>query len=420
MYAVRPLEKPFSATVRVPGSKSHTHRMLIAAALAEGPSTLENALDSEDTRLTAAALAKMGVALRSEGGLVRVEGCHGRLKPCGVEINLGNSGTSMRLLAAVAALGRSPYRLTGGARMQQRPLGDLLASLTQMGVAARSTAGTGCPPVEICGPPMHGGGITVNCRWSSQYLSALMLIAPLVPGGLVIDVVGGPVSRPYVDITADVMGRFGIDLDRRAYNRFSVRAGQTYRGGSHRVPPDASQAGYFWAAAALTGSRVTLSGFGSESKQGDLRFLDLLAAMGCRVLREVSGITVVGGLLRAVDADMSDMPDVAPTLAVVAAFADGVTRLRGVGHLAIKESDRLSAVIDGLRRMGIAARHTGEDMVIDGGRPTGATIEACGDHRIAMSFALAGLRVPGVVIDDPECVAKSFPGFWQVFESLYG
>lgn len=419
MLKIKTIDKPFKAKIAVPGSKSYTHRMLIAAALADGASSIENALDSEDTRLTARALEMMGVPIRRAGTAVVVEGRAGLIETAGVEIDLNNSGTSMRLLTAVAALGNGPVVLTGSSRMRQRPIQDLLDSLSQVGVAARSIDANGCPPVEICGPPGGGNSIEVNCELSSQYLSALMLVAPCVAGGLDIRVSRGPVSRPYVDITADVMQRFGVDVDRSGYERFRVAGQKNYLSGRYAVEPDASQAGYFWAAAALTRSVVTVSGFNAGSVQGDLGLIDLLEDMGCRVVKDEDGITLTGASLSAIEADMADMPDVVPTAAVVAAFADGTTRLRNVGHLAVKESNRLDAVVQELRRMGIAAEQNGQDLTITGGRPAGARIETYNDHRIAMSFAVAGLVVPGVAIQNPSCVKKSFPQFWEVFESLY-
>ena len=418
-YHVRTLEKAIRASVAVPGSKSFTHRMLVAAALSDGRCTIDNALDSEDTRLTSKALQLMGAPVCRRGSAVVVNGFGGRPKPVASPIDLNNSGTSMRLLTAVAALGNTPYRLTGSGRMQRRPIQDLIDSLRQMGVAARSVAKNGCPPVEICGPPGKSATVEVNCGVSSQYLSALMLIAPHVSGGLEIAVKKGPVSRPYIDITAEVMRSFGVDVQRSGYARFTIAGGQAYLSGDHTVEPDASQAGYFWAAAALTGSTITVNGIGRRSVQGDLGLVDLLEALGCRADRCAAGITVTGGRLEAIDADLADMPDVAPTLAVVAAFARGVTRLRNVGHLAVKESNRLEAVIAELDRLGIGAELQGQDLVVSGGNPRGARIETYNDHRIAMSFAVAGLRVPGIVIRDPACVEKSFPRFWKVLESLY-
>lgn len=405
-------------TVQVPGSKSLTHRVLIAAALADGRSTVTGALVSEDTSLTIAALEQMGIGLARQGTAVTVDGLGGGFSPCDRPIDLGNSGTSMRLLTAVAALGRGDYLLTGSARMCQRPIGDLLSALGQAGIRAVSANNDGCPPVKISAGPVAGGAVTVNGSISSQYLSGLLLLAPCTRQGLAITVAGDLVSRPYVDLTIEVLERFGITVAREGYQRFAVAGGQAYRPGTVAVAADASQAGYFWAAAAITGARITVVGVFPESRQGDARFVEVLAAMGCTVGTDPNGLSVRGGPLRAVTVDMADMPDLAPTLAVVAAFAQGQTRIGGVAHLKAKESDRLAAVITELGRMGIAAASDGKELVITGGRPHGAVIETYNDHRIAMSFALAGLVVPGVVITDEGCVAKSFPEFWEVLDTL--
>ena len=418
MKTIRPMAAT-NASVTVPGSKSLTHRMFIAAALSDGPCTVENALDSEDTRLTLHALGRMGIASQRSGGTVAVSGTGGAFSPCSEPIDLGNSGTSMRLMTAVAALGPGPYTLTGTARMRQRPIQDLLDALNRMGVRARSTTGTGCPPVEVRGGGVRGGRVPVDCSVSSQFLSALLLIAPRTTEGLTLEVTGGPVSKPYVDLTVEVLERFGVRVDRSGYTRFRVDGGQSLRPGAYTVEPDLSQAGYFWAAAAVSGARITVRGIGAGSRQGDIGFLRVLESMGCRVFRDPDGIAVAGGPLTAVTVDMADMPDLVPTLAVVAAFARGITVIRNVGHLAVKESDRLTAVAAELSKMGIDVRHTGDGLAITGGAPGGAVIHTYDDHRMAMSFAVAGLRVPGVVIRDPGCVAKSFPDFWEVFEGLY-
>ena len=237
--------------------------------------------------------------------------------------------------------------------------------------------------------------------------------------GLTIDVTNGPVSKPYIDMTIDIMRAFGIDLERDGYNRFKVPGRQRYRCGTYTVESDGSNASYFWAAAAVTGSRVHVDGVTKASRQGDIGLVDVLERMGCTVNHEADGIAVTGGPLRGIEVDMGHMPDVVPTLAVVAAFAQGATTIRNVGHLRAKESDRLQAVSSGLAKMGIETHTNGGDLRIIGGRPHGATIETYDDHRIAMSFAVAGLIAPGVKITDPGCVAKSFPTFWDVFKQLY-
>lgn len=418
MREIKPLQ-PTQAAVSVPGSKSYTHRVLVAAALAGGRCVIANALDSEDTRLTRAALEKWGIVIESEGDRLAVVGRKGAFDPCRSPIFLGNSGTSMRLLTAVAALAPGKSILTGTDRLQARPIQDLLDGLVQLGVAARSLGGNGCPPVEIAGGGCSGGRVELNCSLSSQFLSALLLVGPCTRNGIEIRVTQGPVSRHYIDITLDTMERFGVPVERKGYEWFQVPGGRCYRPGSCTVEPDCSQAGYFWAAAAVTSSTVQVRGTARRSRQGDIRLVDILERMGCRVTEHADGVAVSGGPMSAVEVDMADIPDVVSTLAVVAAYARGRTVIRNVAHLRGKESDRLAAVSAGLARMGIRAGCDANTLWIDGGQPHGAAIDCCNDHRIAMSFAVAGLKTPGVAILDESCVQKSFPGFWEVFETLY-
>jgi 3-phosphoshikimate 1-carboxyvinyltransferase len=413
-------QKIADCQVTVPGSKSYTHRMLIAAAMANGVSTLKNALVSEDTQFTMDALRQMGIQVEVNSDEVCVDGRGGRLEPCDAPIYLGNSGTSMRLLTGVAALGKGIYTLTGNARMQMRPIKDLLDALEQMGIKARSVKNNGCPPVEVTGAAINAKQVDINCQNSSQYLSALLLMAPCTSRGLEIRVAGGPpVSRPYVDLTVKLMETFGIHLDREGYKKFKVPGKQLYCAGKYVVETDCSQAAYFWGAAAINGAEINVAGIQSDSAQGDVRFVDLLQQMGCRVFKTSDGIGVAGGSLHGIEADLVDMPDQVPTLAVVAAFAEGKTVIKNVAHLKTKESDRLSATVAELNKMGIDAASSANALVIRGGKPKGAIIDTYNDHRIAMSFAIAGLNVPGVCIRNEGCVEKSFPTFWQVFEGLY-
>ncbi len=407
-------------SVEVPGSKSYTHRALIAAALGRGSCRIVRPLESEDTGITRRTLERFGARFRVGQGDWYVEGVDGQPTACCEPLDMGHSGTSMRLLAAVAALGQGHYTLTGSPRMRQRPMGDLLAGLRAAGVPAQDRCGNGCPPIAVEGGRLVGGAVTVDCSRSSQFLSALLLVAPLAPRGMEIVVSAGPVSRPYIDLTVAVMQAFGIKLSRDAYRHFSVPGGQFYAAPHYRVEPDCSQAGYFWAAAALTATTVTVIGIGPDSRQGDARLVGVLEAMGCSVDRQPGGMAVTGGELRGIDVAMGDMPDVVPTLAVVAAFARGTTVIRDVAHLRLKESDRLAALVEGLSRMGIDAATTAETLIVHGGSPHAARIDPCDDHRMAMSFALAGLRLPGMQIGQPECVAKSFPQFWETLEGLMG
>ena len=308
----------------------------------------------------------------------------------------------MRLLTAVAALGQGTVTLYGTDRMGQRPIQDLIDALGQIGVRVESTNRNGCPPIEVSG--------------GSQYLSALLLIAPCLTDGLDITVTEGPVSRPYVDMTVDVMADFGVAVHREGYRRFQVAGRQTYHAGAHVVEP----AGYFWAAAAICQTEIKVKGVVRDSHQGDVRFAELLESMGCDMMTEPDGIAISGGDLRAGEFDMGDMPDMVPTLAVIAAFARGTTIIDNVSHLRIKESDRLRAVADGLQTMKVGVEEGEDRLVIIGGEPQGGLIDSYDDHRIAMSFAVAGLGAEGVCIAGESCVDKSFPQFWETFQQLYG
>jgi 3-phosphoshikimate 1-carboxyvinyltransferase len=418
MREIKPIGKKY-AEVTVPGSKSYTHRMLIAAGLSNGPCRLKNSLESEDTGITLETMRKLGVKIEKDDNHIDIHGKMGSLGACQETLNLGNSGTSMRLLTAAVALGRGNYVLTGSQRMQQRPMQDLIDGLHQMGVKCSAVKNNGCPPIEMAAAQIQGGTVNLNCSLSSQFLSALLLIAPYAKNDTEIVVTRGPVSRPYIDITLDVMQKFGVTVVREDYDRFNIAAGQTYQAGSYMVEPDCSQAGYFWAAAAITGATIRVKDIVADSRQGDIRFVDILAAMGCKISRDSKGISVTGGPLTAIEADMADMPDLVPTLAVIAAFARGTTIIKNVAHLKGKESNRLDATVRELTKMGIDARSSESALQICGAEPHGAEIETYDDHRIAMSFAVAGLRIPDIVIKDEDCVAKSFPDFWQKLEALY-
>ena len=355
--------------ITVPGSKSFTHRMLIAAALSDGVSLINNGLISNDTQMTMAALEQMGIRIESKTDGFLVHGRGGYLDSCDSPIHLGNSGTSVRLLTAVAAIGKGTFKITGSQRMGERPIQDLLDALRQLGVSVRSLNNNGYPPVEVTGGTLFGDKVAINCEKSSQYLSALLLIAPYTENGIEITVTKGLVSRPYVDMTVEVMKTFGATLTREGYRKFKVPGAQVYRTGEYWVEGDCSQATYFWSAAAITGTRIKVLGIKPGSPQGDVRFVDLLNKMGCRIFKETDGISVLGGALSAIKADLSDMPDSVPTLALVAAFAEGTSVIYNVAHLKSKESNRLTAVVTELNKMGIKATATDNALVVKGGKP---------------------------------------------------
>jgi 3-phosphoshikimate 1-carboxyvinyltransferase len=405
-------------TLTVPGSKSYTHRLLIAAAMSEGCCIIVNALRSEDTDLTLGALRQMGVKVVERGTTLEVYGRGGQFLPVTDPIHLGNSGTSMRLLISTACLGEGRYLLTGSRRLQERPVQPLVTALTGIGAHIACIRDNGCPPVQIEGNRLEGGDVTIDCSLSSQYLSSLLLAAPRLKHGMTIRVVGKTVSKPYIDMTIAILERFGVRIERQAYHRFEIAGRQKFNPGHYSVEPDISNASYFWAIGAITGRRIAVEGIQTGSLQGDLGIVDFLAQMGCRVVHEEDRLSVQGGTLRGIDADMGNMPDMVPTLAVVAAFAKGTTTIRNVAHLQAKECDRLAAVMTELGRMGIETHSDGNDLTIVGGTPRGAEIETYDDHRIAMSFAVAGLKAPGTRIRDERCVDKSFPGFWRVYNQV--
>ncbi len=404
-------------TAHVPGSKSFTHRMLICAALASGKSVITNGLVSEDTFLTMDGLNKLGATITHSGNQFQVQGTGGKFVRHEVPIFLGNAGTTIRLLTAVAAMGTGAYTLTGTERMQERPIQDLAQALKGLGVPTETK--NGCPPITVQGTAIEGGKVSINCGISSQYLSALLLIAPYTKNGMEITVTEGPVSKPYIDMTLSVMETMGVSVERDGYNWFSVTGQSTYQPGNYTVDTDASGAGYFWAAGAISGATVWVPGTQTSSCQGDSRFALILKSMGCRMDENQDGIAISGGELQGITVDMGNMPDMVPTLAVVAAFAKGQTRIENVAHLKAKECDRLTSVVTELNKMGINATCDDSGMVIEGGKPSGAVIDTYDDHRLAMSFAVAGLLTPGTVINNPSCVEKSFPGFWEEWEKLY-
>ena len=375
-------------------------------------------MKSDDTLFTAGALKRFGISVNERDDGFIVTGSSGVLQSSKAPVYLGNSGTSMRFLTALAAIGNGRYYLTGNQRMQERPIQDLVDGLSQIGVSIFTVNDNGCPPIEVEGGKVMGDRIALNCEKSSQYLSALLMIAPYTSRGLDIHVTKGPVSRPYIDMTLDVMNTFGVTVHRDGYQNFEIPGNQIYRKGTYTVEADGSQAGYFFAAAAITGSKITVKGITRHSMQGDVRLLQLLEEMGCIVTYLSDGICVQGAALSAIETDMADMPDMVPTLAVVAVFAKGTTHIKNVMHLKLKESDRLAAVVSELTKMGIKAQNTDTGISIKGDTPCGAVIDTYDDHRIAMSFALVGLVVPNIIIKNERCVDKSFPDFWNVLKDL--
>ena len=407
---IRPIG-PLDTVVRPPGSKSLTNRALLVAALADGRSEVSNALVSDDTRYMIRALRELGLEVdeRADGTQI---GVVGGIRAESAELYVGNAGTAMRFLTAALTVGRGRYTVDGDARMRQRPIGDLVAGLRQLG-ADVSARDEGYPPVTIRADGLRGGACTIDGRTSSQFISAILMAAPHAQRDVVLRVREGLVSAPYVEMTRRVMADFGVSTDEPEEHTYAVPAGRRYRATSYGVEPDASAASYWLAAAAVTGGTVRVDGIGSRSVQGDIAFVDLLERMGCTVRRGDDWTEVVGGQLRGIDADMRDISDTAMTLAAVALFADSPTRITGIANVRVKESDRIAAVAAEARKLGGTVDELPDGMVIHPRRLHGGTIETYSDHRLAMSFAVVGMRQPGVVIRDPGCVAKTYPTFFD-------
>jgi 3-phosphoshikimate 1-carboxyvinyltransferase len=395
----------------------------VTAALASGESVLEGATESDDAAAMREGLRALGVPIRVEGDAWIVSGAGGRLPANGkVALDVRASGTTARFLTAVATLAAPGAEVTldGTPRMRERPIGELVAALGALGADAAALGPGACPPVRVRGGGLAGGRVTIDARRSSQYVSGVLLAAPCAARDVELALVEGRlVSRPFVDLTLQVMGEFGADARWTEAGTLAVRAGRPYRGRRYAIEPDAQAAAYVFAAAAIRGGRAVVEGIPAGSRQPDLRLLDALVAMGCTVRRDGDAIelTAPPGGLRGVTWDGEPMPDAVLALAVVALFAEGATEIRNVGNLRIKESDRLSALESEIRRLGGRAEAGPDWLRIEPAKLSGAVIETYADHRMAMSFALAGLVVPGVAIRDPGCVAKTWPEFFAALDA---
>lgn len=410
-------------SIRPPGSKSITNRALVCAALARGRSTLTGALDSEDTQVMIDCLGRLGidVQVRDAATTLIVDGCGGEIPARDAMLLVRNSGTTIRFLTAMVTLGHGLFKLDGIERMRQRPIGDLLDALNQLGAEAKSEAGNGCPPVVVHAAGLRGGKAVVRGDISSQYLSGLLMAAPYADQDVTLEVEGELVSKPYVEMTLRGMASFGVTVPSGDLKRFTIPGRQMYQATEYAIEPDASAASYFWGAAAVTGGEITVEGLTHDALQGDVAFVDCLAQMGCDVQESAGGITVRGGLLRGIEVDMNAISDTVQTLGVVALFAEGPTTIRGVAHIRHKETDRIGDLARELRKLGATVTEFEDGLRIEPpaeGGLRGAEIDTYNDHRMAMSLALAGLRVPGVVIRDPGCTVKTYPRFFEDLERV--
>ncbi len=428
--AIKPLDRPAIGVCPVPGSKSIGNRALILAALGTdlGPCTLSGLLDSEDTRVMVDSLRRLGFVVE-----VDWSGCQANIsRSLGSDPNriipaskaalfVQNSGTTMRFVTAMCALGTGEYSLDGNTRMRERPIAELLGALRTLGVATFATEPGHFPPLSIQSNGLRGGKISMRADTSSQFLSGLMLAAPRGSAPLEIVLEGKLVSEPYVEMTVQMLKAWGYSITRNG-TTWTIPAPQKAQLPTYAIEPDASAASYFWAASAMTKGEITVPGLGWDSLQGDVLFLKALEQMGAKVIQAKAGITVQGGDLQGIDIDMNAISDTVMTLGVVACFAKGPTHIRNVGHIRHKETDRICALANELRKIGATVATTDDGLLITPPCPgqslRGARIKTYDDHRMAMSLSLAGLKIPGIVIEDPGCVGKTYPGFFEDLDQL--
>lgn len=434
MQPITPIHHPLNAAVRVPGSKSLTNRALLIAALADGTTRLTNALFSDDSRYFAQALQTLGfdLTLDEVNHEITVNGLGGQIPAQKAALFIGNAGTAARFLSAFLTLGNGEYILDGEPRMRERPIGDLVDSLTELGavispISHRERAGGEgkliAPPLLILASGLPGGKTAVAGDISSQFLSALLMVAPYAQTPVEIELSTALNSKPYVDITLTIMCDFGITVERDGYQSFKIPlAHYAPRATHYALESDASAASYFFAAPAICGGSVRVENISRRSVQGDIRFLDVLEKIGCCVTESDNSITVSRQYpITGIDIDMRDIPDTAQTLAVLAPFAASPTRIRGIASARVKETDRVAATCAELTRLGVKVQEHPDGMTIyplDSSDFQPAIIKTYNDHRMAMAFSLIGLRVPGVTIENPSCVSKTFPNFFEVLESL--
>jgi len=417
---IKPLVQPLAASVRVPGSKSLTNRALLIAALADGRTRITNALFSDDSRYFANALKTLGfnVQLDEVNSKMTVTGLAGRIPSTKAELFVGNAGTAARFLSAFLTLGNGEYILDGEPRMRERPIGDLIDALQQLGVELEGI--NNCPPVQISAKGLLGGKTKIAGNVSSQFLSALLMVVPYAKSPVEIEVTTELNSKPYVDMTIAIMQEFGVEIERQGYERFIIRPSFYFPLSSYSIESDASAASYFFAAPAICGGTVRVEDISRNSKQGDIAFLDILGQMGCAINEGENFIEVTSTKsLNGVDVEMRDIPDTAQTLAAIAPFASSATRIRGIASARVKETDRVHATCMELARLGVRVEEHEDGMTIypcDEIRP--AAIQTYNDHRMAMAFSLIGLRVDGITIENPSCVSKTFPTFFEVLDSL--
>ncbi|MEH2229124.1 MAG: 3-phosphoshikimate 1-carboxyvinyltransferase [Nostoc sp.] len=416
--AIPALNRPVDATVEIPGSKSLTNRALLVAALAQGDSILENALFSEDSEYFAKCLEQLSIPITLNPNLAQIQiaGRGGDIPAKQADLFVGLSGTTARFISALVALGNGEYRLDGVPRMRERPMGDMLTVLETGGATVNFEGNSGFMPYTVYSRQFAGGNFRVKANQTSQQLSALLMIAPYAQQDTIFEVEGTLVSQSYIKMTCRLMADFGVEVIQIGDNQFQIKSGQRYQARHYTVEPDASNASYFFAAAAVTGGRVRVKHLTKQSCQGDILWLDVLEQMGCQI-KDADDYTEVTGpkQLQGIDIDMNDISDLVQTLGAIAPFASSPITIRNVEHIRYKETDRIKAVVTELRRLGVEVEEFADRLKIQPGPITPAAIETYHDHRMAMAFAVTGLKVPGIVIKDPGCTAKTFPDYFTRF-----
>lgn len=421
MLVVEPLGVPARGVVRVPGSKSITNRALLLAALAQGPSMLEGALESDDTAIFAGALTALGIAVAHDRAseTFAVDGTGGAIPAREAEIFVGNAGTAARFVTAFVALGRGTFPFDSVPAMRVRPVGELLDVLRAQGARIDCTGEPNRFPFVMHAAGLPGGALTIDARKTSQQISALLLVAPYARDGITLHLTGELVSEPYVAMTCAMMAQWGVAVDRRSARELVVVPGARYAARTYAIEPDASSASYFFAAAAASGGRVAVRGTSLRALQGDAQFVRVLERMGARVEESDGSVVVTGpATLRGIDVDMNAISDTAPTLAAIASRADAPVRISGVEHMRWKETDRIAAMTTELRKMGARVDEATDGMTVHPGPLVRAQVATYDDHRMAMSLAIAGLVNAGVAIEDPGCTSKTFATFWDVLDDL--
>ncbi|HNR44982.1 MAG TPA: 3-phosphoshikimate 1-carboxyvinyltransferase [Methanofastidiosum sp.] len=418
---IKPIHFDIDVKIKAPPSKSYTHRALFVSALAEGRSKIIDPLISDDTNYTITCLKQLGINIKedsnNEGLIFVIEGSGGNLKEPAAPLYIGNSGTTLRFLMATASLVNGVVTIDGDEEVRKRPVKGLEDSLMKLGIAIDSNRG--CPPVRISSNGIIGGETVLEPRESSQYLSALLMTSPYARPSMKIKVTGQVPSSPYVGMTLEVMEKFGVRVQRKDFSDFFISPSK-YVGCEYIVEGDFSNSSYFMAVAAISGGKLNIENLNNNSKQADKVFVDILEKMGCEVSWSDKSLTLNGGELKGIDIDMKKSPDIVPTLAVVSAFAKGPTKIYNIETLRFKETDRLSAVANELSKIGCKVEEGNDYLVIIPGKLNGAEIETYKDHRMAMSFAVAGLFIEGIKILDPDCVSKSYPSFWKDFSKICG